>query len=63
MEALWSSGDASRHNPSRRKNFSDTVRSEPYQCFYASTCFLPLALVEINMIVVGGYHGGLIYKS
>ena len=44
MEALWSSGDASRHNPSRRKNFSDTVHSEPYHCFYASTCFFAVGI-------------------
>jgi hypothetical protein len=57
-EALWSSGDASWHNPSRQKNSSDTARSEPYHCFYAVICFSRLALVEINMIVVGGYNGG-----
>ena len=36
--------------------------SEPYHCTYAATCFSPLALVEINLFMVGGYHGGLNYQ-
>ena len=36
--------------------------SEPYHFTYAATCFSPLALVEINLFMVGGYHGGLNYQ-